>query len=60
MGVVGQYHTPTTLLLGKRPGTHCIGGWVGLMAGLEGCGNLAPPPGFNPWTIQHVVSRYTD
>jgi hypothetical protein len=23
---------------GKRPGTHCTGGWVGLRAGLDGCG----------------------
>jgi hypothetical protein len=22
----------------QRPGTHCIGGWVGLRAGLDGCG----------------------
>ena len=23
---------------GKKPGTHCIGGWVGLRAGLDRCG----------------------
>jgi len=26
----------------KRPGTHCIGGWVGPRAGLDGAENLAP------------------
>ena len=26
----------------RIPGTHCIGGWVGPRAGLNGCGNLAP------------------
>jgi hypothetical protein len=34
--VSGQHHTPAVLYLGERtPGTHCIGGWVGLRAGLE-------------------------
>jgi len=27
MGVGGQRHAPAALLSGKRPGTHCIGGW---------------------------------
>jgi hypothetical protein len=27
---------------GERPGTHCIGGWVGPWAGLDGCGNSLP------------------
>jgi hypothetical protein len=26
----------------ERPGTHCIGGWVGPMAGLDGCGKSRP------------------
>ena len=34
----GQRHAPAALPPGKRPGTHCIGGWVGPRAGLEGCG----------------------
>ena len=29
--------TPRPLYLRERPGTHCIGGWVGPMAGLDGC-----------------------
>jgi len=38
----------------ERPGLHCIGGWVGLGAGLDGCGK-SPPPGFNPRTVQPVA-----
>ena len=29
MRVGGQLHTPAPLTPGKRPSTHCIGGWVG-------------------------------
>jgi hypothetical protein len=36
-GVGGQRHAPADLPPGKRPGTHCIGGWVGPRAGLDGC-----------------------
>jgi hypothetical protein len=60
MRVGGQRHTPGALLLGKRPGAHCIEGWVGPRAGLEGCGKFRPPPGFDPRTVQPVASRYTD
>jgi hypothetical protein len=35
MGVGGQRHAPAALPPGKRPGTPCIGGWVGLRAGLD-------------------------
>jgi hypothetical protein len=28
MGVGGQCHTLAALPLGKRPGTHCTGGWM--------------------------------
>ena len=31
-------YPPAALPLGKRPGTHCTGGWVGPRAGLDGCG----------------------
>ena len=35
--------TPRPLFTpGERPGTHCTGGWVGLRAGLDTCGKLAP------------------
>jgi hypothetical protein len=33
--------TPRPLYPRERPGTHCIGGWVGHRAGLGGCGNIA-------------------
>ena len=38
MGVGSQRHTPAALAPGKRPGTDCIGGWVGPRVGLDGCG----------------------
>jgi hypothetical protein len=34
-GVGGHRHAPADLPLGKRPGTHCTGGWVGSRASLE-------------------------
>ena len=42
MEVDGQRHAPTALPPGKRPGTHCIGGWVSPRAGLDGCGKSRP------------------
>jgi hypothetical protein len=59
-GVGGQRHAPAALPLGNRPGIHCIGGWVGPRAGLDGCGKSRPPLGFDPRTVQPVESRYTD
>ena len=44
---------PGLLYPWERPGTHCTGGRVGLRAGLA-------PPGFDPRTVQLVVSRYPD
>jgi hypothetical protein len=43
MGVGGQRHAPATLPPRKRPGTHCIRGWVGPRAGLDRCGKISPP-----------------
>ena len=34
--------TPRPLYPQKWPGTHCIGGWVGPRAGLDGCGKSRP------------------
>jgi len=42
MGVGGQRHAPAALPPGKRPGTHCIGRWVGPRDGLDGCGKFRP------------------
>ena len=33
MGVGAQRHAPAALYPRERPGTHCIGGWVGPRAG---------------------------
>jgi hypothetical protein len=54
--------TPRPFYPRERPGTHCIGGWVGPRAGPEGCRKSRPPPspGFDPRTVQPVASRYTD
>jgi hypothetical protein len=60
MRVGGQLHAPAALPPGKRPGTHCLGGWVGPRTGLDGCEKSRPPPGFGPRTVQPIASRYTD
>ena len=36
-GVGGQRHAPP-LYPRERPGTHCVGGWVGRRSGLDRCG----------------------
>jgi hypothetical protein len=60
MGVGGQLHAPAVLPPRNRPGTNCIGGWIGPRAGLDSCEKSRPPPGFDPRTVQPVASRYTD
>jgi hypothetical protein len=42
MRVGGELHALATLPPGNRPVTHCIGGWVGPRAGLDGCGKSRP------------------
>jgi hypothetical protein len=42
MGMGGYRHAPAVLPPGTRPGTRCIGGWVGHGADLEGRGNSRP------------------
>ena len=44
----------------ERPGTHCIAGWVGPRAGLDGCGKFPLPPRFDPRTVQPLASHYTE
>ena len=44
----------------KTHGTHCTGVWAGPRAGLDGCGKISAPPGFDPRTVHPVASRYTD
>ena len=43
-GVGGERHVTAALPppSGGRPGTHCIEGWVGSRAGLDGCGKSRP------------------
>jgi hypothetical protein len=57
-GVVNA--TPWSLYPREKPGTHCIRGWVGPRAGLDGCGKPRLAPGLDPRTVQPVASRYTD
>ena len=52
----GYFTTP----FGKRAGTHFTGGCVGPRVGLDGCGKISLPPGFDPHTVKPVESRYTD
>jgi len=59
MGVGSQRHAPADLPTGK-PGTHCIRGWVGPRADLDGCGKSRPQPGFDRRTVQPIASHYTD
>jgi hypothetical protein len=40
-GVGGQRHVLAALPR-ERPGTHCMGGWVGPRASLDGCGKSHP------------------
>ena len=59
MGVGGQRHALATLPLGKTwyplyrrlVGPQGRSGWVR---------KISPPPGFDPRTVQLIVSRYTD
>ena len=51
---------PRSLYPRERSGTHCIGGWMGPRAVLEGIRKISHTPGFDPLTVQPVVSRYTD
>jgi hypothetical protein len=61
MGVGGQWHVPANLPLGKRPVTHCTGGWVGPKTSVDRCTKSLPhQDSFDPQTVQTVVSHYTD
>jgi len=60
MGLGGLRHDPAALPPGKRPGTHCIGGWVGPRAGLDGGGKSRLYLGSIPGPSSPVASRYTD
>jgi hypothetical protein len=56
--VSGQLHALADLPRGKNPDTHCIGGWVGPIAGVvlfEDEENLLLLPGIEPWIVQPVA-----
>jgi hypothetical protein len=57
--VGGQHHASTVLPLGKTryPLYRRLGGSQGRSGRVR---KISPPPGFNPRTVQPVVSRYTD
>jgi hypothetical protein len=59
MGEGGQRDAPTALLPGKRPGIHCMGGWVDRRPSGR-VRKISPPQAFEPRTVQHVANRYTD
>jgi len=57
MGVHGQCHAQATLPTGKRPGTHCIGGWVESQGPSGRVRKISSPPGFDPRTVLPVALR---
>ena len=59
MEVGGQRDAPAALPRGRRPGTHCVGGWVGPTVGLDGSGK-SRPIGIRPRIVHPEASRYTD
>jgi hypothetical protein len=63
MAVSGQRHAPAALYPWERTqGTHWIGGWVGLRAGLdtEAKRKSFAPVGDRTPVVQSVVRHYTD
>jgi len=50
-GVGNQRHTSVALPPGRRPGTHCLGGWVEPSADLHGRGNFCLLPEFDLQTV---------
>jgi hypothetical protein len=56
----GKRHAPAALPPEKRPASHYAGGWVGHQGLSRRVWRISLQPGFDPWTIQPVASRYTD
>jgi hypothetical protein len=57
MGMGVQRHFPATLPR-ERPGTYCIGGWVGPRVGLDGCGKSCPHQDSIPGRPACIESLY--
>jgi len=51
MGMGVQPRTPAAFYPGKGPSSHCTGGWVGPVAGMDRCGQSCPHWGFHPQTM---------
>jgi hypothetical protein len=59
MGVGGQRHAPAALPPGMT--RYPLYSRLGRSQGRSGrVLKVSPPPGFDPRTVQHVASRYTD
>ena len=56
----GHRHAPAALPPGKRPLTHCTGGWVGPRASLDGCGKSHLHQASIPVYVQPVACRFTN
>ena len=58
MEMGGQHHAPAALPLGKirYPLYRGLGGLQGRSGRVQ---KISPPSGFDHWTVQPVVSRYT-
>jgi hypothetical protein len=59
MEVGCQRHAPAALPPGKTRYPLCRG-LDGPQGRSERVQKISPPPGFDPWTVQPVASRYTD
>jgi len=46
---------PGRFIPGKRPGTRCTGGWVGVLTWLDGSGKSRFHQVFEPRTVRHVA-----
>jgi hypothetical protein len=57
-GIVGV--GPSRFTPGQETRHHCTGDWVSPRTGLDGCGKISPPSGFDPRNVQPLASRYTD
>jgi len=58
MKVNGQTQRPVHSSPGKRPGTHCTGGWVVTQGRWGRARKISPPLWFDPRTLQPVAISY--
>ena len=55
--VWGGWSTPRSghFSPGRIPVIYCSGGWSGIRDGLDGCGKISPPPGFEPRSVHPIA-----